>query len=104
MLITESDLPRGATPQFVGTWEVCLSESTFTVHQDGQLGAQGTLASTEEELRFTDESGPLACDSSDVGVYGWVLEGDKLELIAVSDACQGRRLVLSLKPLTRADD
>lgn len=69
-----------------GGWRVTLN---------GTLGVEGSYELRRDTIRLRDRGGPRACPPAAVGTYTWARSGGTLNLIAVADACQGRRGALA---------
>ena len=106
--IAESDLPAGLPAELLGflgdIWEVnLLPNGDFLVLAGGVLVVEGEWTATETELTLTDQAGEGAClePGAQTGAYRWRRDAKTLHLTAIEDACDGRRLVMSLRPLFR---
>lgn len=82
-----------------GSWGLKLADdSRFTVLNDGEVVVEGRYTVEENQLEFTDEKGPLACQAEqETGIYKWALEGKTLTLTLVDDKCDGRKGVLAAR-------
>jgi hypothetical protein len=96
-----ANVPAEARSNFMGKWKIQLSkENKYEISKDGTVLVQGRLASEDENLKMTDEDGPLACSQQpglETGTYKWSYEEMKLTFIAVEDKCEGRRFILTLR-------
>ena len=64
----------------------------FKLSMGKQALVDGDYATSADQIRLTDKSGPLACSAKgeETGAYLWKFEGDKLIFTKVEDACEGR--------------
>lgn len=62
----------------------------FRGTQAGKLMVEGTYTTKGDQIMFTDASGEIACPSDQIGTYTWRIDGSKLTLAKVDDACDGR--------------
>ncbi len=86
-----------------GRWDLELGDDNrFTVFRDSEVVVEGRYAVKEDQLEFTDEEGPLACQNGQAtGSYGWSLDGKTLTLRLVDDGCEGRKAVLATQSFTK---
>ena len=96
-------IPTEARPIFVGEWTMNLGDDhRYRIAKDGKVLVEGHFDSSAKEIRFTDESGDLACAAEmKTGSYHWVFEDKKLTFTSIGDDCDGRRLVLTVHPWTQ---
>lgn len=88
-------------PALNATWRLSTTSTGFIITRNGSPALVGALTIAGAKVTFHDISGPLACKGRQVnGTYGWKVVGAKLTLTRFSDACVGRRTVLSY-PFTR---
>ena len=95
----------------VGTWSggpnfhmKILSDLTYQASGTpnfGQIEVNGTLQVSGCTVKITDVSGKGACQLTQVGDYTFTVSAKTVTFTAVSDACDGRRIPLSGKPLTK---
>jgi hypothetical protein len=112
--VADSDVPTdlGSGPSLIGRWRIEFREdgSYAGIREDVGQVVGGTWAVEGDTLTITDESGPSSCaqpqpgviDTVDaaVGTYRWTRGDDQLTLEATTDACEARRLLLTVRPLT----
>lgn len=112
--VADSDVPTdlGSGPSLIGRWRIEFREdgSYAGIREDVGQVVGGTWAVEGDTLTITDESGPSSCaqpqpgviDTVDAttGTYRWQRGEDQLTLEATSDACEARRLLLTVRPLT----
>jgi hypothetical protein len=105
--ITADEVPVDAPPDvrkvLIAKYVVTYSANgRYKVLANGKLDAEGRYASTKNYLVITDEKGPGHCQAERAtGVYKWRLDGNKLILEAVDDACKWRRFSIVLKAWRR---
>jgi hypothetical protein len=91
----------GKSPRFLnGAWRLTfLASGRYTTeHPLNEVGARGRIVVSGSTVTFKGESGPLACPPGTAGRYRWSYSGGRLRLTAVTDACGGRKIVLTAKP------
>ena len=74
----------------------------FRVVRNGNDLVVGKYTVRADTLTFVDVSGEMACRGAPEATYLWKLGDNGLELVAVSDACEGRRRITTIHPLARA--
>jgi hypothetical protein len=88
-------------PKAAGDWEINLaSDGNFTVRQGGKVAVQGIYTTANDQVTFNDVSGPAMCTDHLTGTYRWSLSGGQVTMSVVDDACVGRQIVLTTRPLT----
>jgi hypothetical protein len=61
------------------------------VSQGERTLVDGQFAATADEIKLTDESGPMACAKDEAtGTYRWKYEGEALSFSKLDDRCDGR--------------
>lgn len=90
----------GASPAVLnGTWRITLGAPTtgyFRITRNNSIAVEGTIKIRGNRITFSDFFGPFRCKGTQYrGTYRWTLNGKALTLRVVSDACTGRRAVLS---------
>ena len=104
-LVTGSFVTRitGKAPALNGNWTLRLKATgRFETLRNGKVVVRGIGAAAAGKLAITDQSGSYACKGIQrAGVYNYTLRGRILTLKAVADLCQGRRTILTAKPLRR---
>jgi len=89
----------GASPRFLnGAWRLTFLQSGryTTEHPFNDFVARGRIAVSGSTVTFGRETGSLACDTA--GRYRWSYRDGRLRFAAISDACGGRKIVLTAKP------
>ena len=88
---------------FNGKWTISIAPSgRYGIYKSGKKIITGSAKTTGKRVTFADQLGPAACPGAQaIGVYTWKLAGKLLTLTPLSDACSGRRTVLSSRPLHR---
>ena len=105
MTLADEDLPPTAPPQMrgslVGDWVFAFHGGNhFIATQDGTQVVQGPYEVRGNQIVFpVGGTGRYAC--SVPGTYTWQISNGQLTLTPVQDACQGRVVVLSSRPLVR---
>lgn len=86
-----------------GKWAISIAPSgRYGIYARGRRIITGSAKTTGKRVTFADQGGPSACPGAKaVGVYRWKLAGGLLTLTPLSDACTGRRIVLSSRPLRK---
>lgn len=104
--LSESDFPPTTPAQTrnasVGTWAIAFHPGNhFVVMHNGRQVLEGPYQVSGNQVMFsTGESGPYACNTP--VTYTWRVSGDQLTFTPVGqDACQGRALAITTRPLTR---
>jgi hypothetical protein len=83
-------------PLLNATWRLGFRSPTYGVTRNGGVVVAGTFKVVGNRVTFHDLAGTLACRGAQVnGRYTWRIQGAKLTLTRVSDACPGRRGVLA---------
>jgi len=100
--IAESDAPQNASTDLrenaVGRWRIHLVGGKLRVTRGGELAAEGTYQVTGTQVTFNDAKGPAACQGQ-AGTYTWERSGSELSFSDASDPCEGRKMVLTSRPL-----
>lgn len=81
------------------------NDGKFTVSQTkGGVVVEGAYASTADEVKLTDKSGPWACltKGTETGSYGWTVAKEALTLTRRDDRCDERANTLLAGPWQRA--
>ena len=89
----------GKSPRFLnGPWRLTFAPGGryTTEHPAGEVVARGRVTVSGGTVTFGKETGPVACSTA--GRYRWTYAGGRLRLVAISDACGGREIVLAAKP------
>jgi hypothetical protein len=90
----------GKSPRFLnGAWRITFLESGryTTEHPLNEIAARGRIALSGGTVTFGRETGSVACATA--GRYRWSYRDNRLRFTAISDACGGRQIVLTAKPL-----
>jgi hypothetical protein len=105
--ILPNEVPARSDIQGVpGSWVIEFGrDAEFEARRDDQLIVRGTFKASDRSIILTELSGTFGCADAS-GRYAWSASGAELVLSDFgdgleSDACPTRRLVLTLKPLTR---
>ncbi len=115
--LVETDVPATASEsirnRLVGTWQLTLSNGDrFQISQGGEVLVGGRYdlrparLNTQEQIVFTDESGPASCANTagqESGTYNWAFEGKQLTLTTVEDKCDARRIITASHPLPKQE-
>jgi hypothetical protein len=100
--------PNGVVPEELqATWRLesdtieepvrlSLRDASYSISRGGASGS-GTIAVEGDELVFSDSN---LCDG--VGRYRWTLDGERLSLERLEEACSGRAPVLEGATYTRS--
>jgi hypothetical protein len=89
----------GKSPRFLnGAWRLTFAPGGryATEHPPGEVVARGRIAVSGKTVTFGKETGSVACSAA--GRYRWTYAGGLLRLVAISDTCGGREIVLTAKP------
>lgn len=103
--LDETDLPTTTSQQqrsaSVGTWAFAFRQGNhFAWRRNGSEMVRGSYEIKGNQITFPgDETGRAACTTT--GVYTWQISDGQLTFTRVNDACQGRVVVLTSRPLTR---
>jgi hypothetical protein len=62
----------------------------LTVSRDGKTAVEGSYKISADEVTVLDVKGPMACPPDQTGRYKWKLDGERLTLTVIEDACDGR--------------
>jgi hypothetical protein len=86
-----------------GKWTISIAPTgRYGIYTRGQKLITGSTKTIGKRVTFADQGGPKACPGAQaVGVYTWKLASGLLTLKPLSDACAGRRIVLSSRPLRK---
>ncbi|HEU0302222.1 MAG TPA: hypothetical protein VFR37_22385 [Longimicrobium sp.] len=105
--IAAADVPASAPAEMrdglVGSWRIAFHGGNhFVVNYNGQDVVQGHYQLSGNQIMFgTGETGAYACNTP--ATYNWARNGNQLTFTLVgADACDGREIVLTSRPLTRA--
>lgn len=87
----------GATPPLNATWRLAFQNPAYDVTRNRGVVVAGTVRIVGNKVTFHDLTGSFACRGATqiIGTYTWRIQGAKLTFTRVSDACLGRRSVLS---------
>jgi len=78
------------------TWRLAIKNPSFNLTRNGAVTVAGTVKVVGNKVTFHDLAGVLACRGAQInGTYTWRIKGAKLTFTRVSDACPGRKGVLS---------
>ncbi|NJO03530.1 MAG: hypothetical protein HC880_19275 [Bacteroidia bacterium] len=61
---------------------------------DGTPEASGVYTITDSEVSISDKAGKNMCKGAEGATYTFAIEGDKLMMTVVQDACEGRKSIL----------
>lgn len=82
----------------VGRWELTFDETDKVVWtKDGLQSSRGEYSVISNMLEFGFDS---LCNLEDIqsGSYEWSIDGDVVTFVRIEDDCEGRAIVLTLKP------
>lgn len=91
-----ADFPLGT--YVTGEYSIVFGEKgRFRVSRGAEVMVEGGYKVTGNEIRLTDEGGPMACKEAGqgTGTYGWKYEGEALTLSEVEDTCGGRSAAMT---------
>jgi hypothetical protein len=78
------------------TWRLAFRNPAYNVTRNGGVVGAGTVKVVGSKITFHDLAGTLACRGAQaIGSYTWKIQGARLTFTRLSDACVGRRSVLS---------
>ena len=86
------------TPLLNATWRLAFRNAAYNVTRNSGVVVAGTVRIVGgNKVTFHDLAGTFACRGATQinGTYTWRIQGAKLTFARVSDACPGRRGVLS---------
>lgn len=89
--VLASDFPAGTFE--AGKVGVRFSKDGHVQFLSGtQVLVEGTFSVKGDQIRLTDQKGPMACASGETqsGTYRWALQSDTLTFAKVADQCDGR--------------
>lgn len=119
--IARADVPASFPPGFVailvGHWEMTFAAPgpmTVTRVEGGPVVVESQYASTQNQIAFYKDKGPLGCDIQErdprpfvpagtpataySGAYNWTFDGKMLTFTKIADECPGRPVVLTAHP------
>jgi hypothetical protein len=87
----------GPTPLLKATWRLAFQTPAYNVTRNGGVVVAGTVRIVGNKVTFHDLAGIFACRGATRinGSYTWRIQGAKLTFTRLSDACPGRKGVLS---------
>ena len=96
-----AEMPDSIRQGMIGTWNIGLHGGNHVlVTYNGQEVVQGPYMVSGNQVTFpANDTGPYACRTA--ATYTWQMSGDQLTFTRVQDACDGRVVVLTKRPLTR---
>ena len=111
--ITDDDIPQDLVggPDLIGRWQIFLRpDGSYSIGRaDIGVVVTGSYTVEDETITVTDEDGLLSCVNAiptagpdlpvETATYTWDLGSGGLTLLPVTEGCQGRKLVLSTRPL-----
>lgn len=111
--ITDDDIPQDLVggPDLIGRWQIFLRpDGSYSIARaDIGVVVTGSFTVEDETITITDEVGLLSCVNAiptagpdvpvETATYTWDLESSGLTLLPVTEGCQGRKLILSTRPL-----
>ena len=111
--ITDDDIPQDLVggPDLIGRWQIFLRpDGSYSIGRaDIGVVVTGSYTVDGETITITDEAGLLSCVNAiptagtdvpvETATYTWDAAGTGLTLLPVTEGCQGRKLVLSTRPL-----
>src|SRR5579862_2746832 len=71
-------------------------DTFYVTNTAGDLLVRSILKVSKDTMTVTDFDGQYMCPQSD-GVYKYVIDGDNLNFVLVSDACDGRNAITQVK-------
>jgi len=94
---TVPDAERRGT---AAAWDIAFHQGNhLVVTHNGKEVLQGTYQVNGNQITFGEDTGPYACRAP--GTYTWQMNNGLVTFTRVQDACQGRVLALTSRPLTR---
>jgi hypothetical protein len=95
-----SNVPVEARNNFVGEWQMTFAkEDQYQISKDNKVLVEGHFTFSNEQIKFKDERGALACTQEpevENGAYAWSYQDESLTFKLVEDKCEGRRFVLTI--------
>jgi hypothetical protein len=86
----------GAPAYVDGTWVLVINGKRYTITRNMFPAVTGNLTASKGQVVFADLTGPYRCtDTQADGTYTVALKGSALQIHAVKDDCQIRRMVLT---------
>jgi hypothetical protein len=71
-------------------------DTFFVTNAAGDMVVRSVLKVSKDTMTITDVDGQYMCPQSD-GVYRYVIAGDNLNFVLVTDACEGRNAITQIK-------
>jgi hypothetical protein len=94
---TVADSLRRST---AGAWGIAFHQGNhMAVTHNGREVMQGAYQVNGNQITFSEDTGPYACRTP--GTYTWQMSNGQVTFTRVQDACVGRALILTSRPLPR---